>query len=573
MRVDNIACGPAANESERKAFLHLKQQLISIAGNDQWILLTNLAFSVTHQHQSDEIDIIAIGPPGIRVIEVKHWDAQWVAANNSIVEIEANKITNKARKIATTLRKKFKNLGWVGASILLTKSAAKTKSLAGKTVLGVSLHPLADWKAAINFEAPPMLSSSDVHGLASALDPRSAVALDGSIRRFAAYANLELQTPKEERFHRVYRGIHQPSQDAIILHLYDLSAAEESNAEARASRESETIIRIQQYPWAPRFRDTFQPAPGYEGEMYFCTLVDPSAPPISTRTSDTSWATIARLHLARNALRAVDEFHRIQTPEGNLVHRNITPDTVLVKHDNTPILIGLERTKIPTEISVAAPPGPTQKWRSIMSPEVRTNGLAAADQRSDIYSLCASLILLFNERQDQISTHAAQILAQGRADEPDARASLPDLASSLSQLLGESVPAPAIPPARFWAEDQEVNFGKYTYRIVSHLGSGGVGTAFKVEKIDRQTNEELGTYVAKVGHEAKTGQRVLKAYNMAHPHLGTAPRSVGHLRGGRRLARKRIHRAHVLGRKAPLCATTWASYRSWPKNLAKTVVN
>ena len=100
---------------------------------------------------------------------------------------------------------------------------------------------------------------------------------------------------------------------------------------------------------------------------------------------------------------------------------------------------------------------------------------------------------------------------------------MPGLASSLARLLGESVPAPAVPPARFWAEDQEVSFGKHTYRIVSRLGSGGVGTAFKVEKIDRQTNEELGTYVAKVGHEAETGQRVLKAYNMAHPHLGRHP--------------------------------------------------
>ena len=276
MRVDNIPCGPAANESERKAFLHLKQQLLSIAGHDQWILLTNLAFSITHQHQSDEIDIIAIGPPGIRVIEVKHWDAQWVAANSSIVEIEANKVTNKARKIATTLRKKFENLGWVGASILLTKSAAKTKGLAGKPVLGVSLHPLADWKAAINFDAPPILSRSDVHRLARALDPRSAVALDGSLRRLAGYANLELQTPKEERFHRVYRGIHQPSQDAIILHLYDLSAAEESNAEARASRESETIVRIQQYPWAPAFATPSRPRPATKAK---CTSAPSSTPP------------------------------------------------------------------------------------------------------------------------------------------------------------------------------------------------------------------------------------------------------------------------------------------------------
>ena len=43
-----------ANESELKAIEHLKSRLRSIGGDDTWILLTNLAFSVTHQLQSDE---------------------------------------------------------------------------------------------------------------------------------------------------------------------------------------------------------------------------------------------------------------------------------------------------------------------------------------------------------------------------------------------------------------------------------------------------------------------------------------------------------------------------------------
>jgi hypothetical protein len=47
--------------------------------------------------------------------------------------------------------------------------------------------------------------------------------MDGSMRRLAGYVNLELQTPKEERFHRVYKGIHSGRQDRVVLHLYDLS--------------------------------------------------------------------------------------------------------------------------------------------------------------------------------------------------------------------------------------------------------------------------------------------------------------------------------------------------------------
>ena len=78
MKTTLFHCGPAANESEIKAFEYLKGQLQSTQGNNEWVILTNLAFSVTHQLQSAEIDIIVIGPPGVVVIEVKHWTAQWV---------------------------------------------------------------------------------------------------------------------------------------------------------------------------------------------------------------------------------------------------------------------------------------------------------------------------------------------------------------------------------------------------------------------------------------------------------------------------------------------------------------
>ena len=49
----------------------------------------DLAFSVTHRMQSDEIDIIAIGPPGVRVIEVKHWSGEWIANHRLDVDHEA----------------------------------------------------------------------------------------------------------------------------------------------------------------------------------------------------------------------------------------------------------------------------------------------------------------------------------------------------------------------------------------------------------------------------------------------------------------------------------------------------
>ena len=74
--------------------------------------MTNLTLSVTHQFQSDEIDMVVVGPPGVRVIEVKHWTAKWVNANEKLVEHAAELVTSKARKIGTTLRKVVQNLGF-----------------------------------------------------------------------------------------------------------------------------------------------------------------------------------------------------------------------------------------------------------------------------------------------------------------------------------------------------------------------------------------------------------------------------------------------------------------------------
>ena len=101
---------------------------------------------------------------------------------------------------------------------------------------------------------------------------------------------------------------------------------------------------------------------------------------------------------------------------------------------------------------------------------------------------------------------------------PEARIETEALGTKLAALLGETPPQPPPPPARFWTEDQVVPFRDRDYRIVSRLGSGGVGTTFKVVQIDRTTGEDLGTYVAKIAHDEETGKRVLKTYEAVPPH-------------------------------------------------------
>lgn len=508
-----ITCGPAVNESELKAIAQLKTRLISERPDGQWLLLTNLSFSANHRRQSDEIDILAIGPPGVRVIEVKHWSAARVRRDPAAVEHEADRVTAKAAKVGTALRRHVEEVGRVDGVFLLTETAAKTKGL-DEPVRGVPFHTFKTWREALGCNSPRVLSAAQVLKLGAALTPASRLATEGKLSRIGGYAHLQLQTPPEERSHRIFKAIHPSRRDRVILHLYDWSASDDSKAEDKARREFDALHRLQQHRWAPRIVDSYQDAPGYLHEVAFFTIVDPAAPSIAERASDGSWDARARLAFARNAVRALDELHKSGDDDQLMLHRNLTPATVLVKHDNSPILTGFDQARIPAETTVS--PAAQQHWDQATAPEVRAQGLAAADSRSDVYSLCASLSTLFDEAADHA---AASALAQGAADDPTARSTLAELNAALARLLGEKLPAPPAPSVRFWTEEQVVTFEGHGYRIISRLGSGSIGTTFKVVEIDSETGEDLGAYVAKAVHDEETAKRVMRNYRLVRSHL------------------------------------------------------
>ena len=205
MKVTPFNCGPFANVSERKAVEHLKLRLISTPGDGEWVLLSNLSFSASHRSQAAEIDIVAVGPPGVRVIEVKHWSTRWINRNQGSVEHEADKVADKSRKIGTTLRERVRSgLGRVDGVFLVTQARSKVKGLANRSVKGVPLYTLDQWREALDADAPKVLSRRQVQKLAEALEPKASVALDGSLQRLADYVDLSLQTPVAQRFHRTY---------------------------------------------------------------------------------------------------------------------------------------------------------------------------------------------------------------------------------------------------------------------------------------------------------------------------------------------------------------------------------
>ena len=519
MQVTVFQCGPAANDSERKAVERLRRGLQAELGDGVWILLANLSFSVTHRLQSDEIDIVAIGPPGARVIEVKHWADR----HRPLLDDEADRVANKARKIGTTLRNRASDLPYVDGAILVTQEASRARKLAAAgPVRGIGVHTLAGWKDAIGLDKPDVLSPARVRALAEALAPKAQAAADGTLKRLAGYADLTLRSRREERFHRVYKAVHATRRDRAILHLYDLSLS--AGGDGRAARRGyEAIHRLQRHAWAPRILDTWQDAPGYAGEMYFFAIADPAAPTLAERANDESWPPEARAHFARNAVRALETLHEGGAdgdgPEA-MLHRSLTPRTLLVKHDNSPILTAFEWTRISAQHSVAPAARGAAETDPFAAPEVRAQGLGAADRRSDVYSLCSALREAFAGRDDETSRSVAAILDRGARDAPEERPALCALDEALSALLGDPLPPPRPPPVRYWSEGQEFRFGDHDYRVVEKLGAGGVGAAFKIVRIDRTADEDLGTFVAKVAHNERDGAAVLRAYRRAQPVLG-----------------------------------------------------
>ena len=530
MKVITIQCEEFANESERQAFEAVKQKLAAQSGSDEWIILSNLPHSSTSRHQSDEIDLLVIGPQGLFVIEVKHWDRAWMKKNQTLVDSEAEKLSAKVRRVATNARRRYEALPKVDGYILLTAETKAFGSGGRPESRGVKFFTLKEVIEIFDLSQPGQLPPAAVKGLCQYIEPRSGVNVTGSLRRLGDFINLELESPASERFHRVYRGAHARTQDRIILHLYDLSAFEGSGTDNLAAREFETMQRLQKSPWVPRFRDSLQDVQGFVGEMKFFTVADPCAPTIRERSADKSWLTTSRIAFAHLAVVALAQLHASSSEDTPpIVHRSLCPSNILVTARNRVLFTGFSLARIPGQDTVSKVPLPIGDPASFSAPEVHEGGLSSADQRSDVYALASSLLTIFDGINEEEAEQCRTILARALVENPVDRPTLSQIADLLVPLAGEkSATVPAASPAaeivqplplpRYWSEDLLVPFNNKSFRIISRLGYGGVGLTFKVVEVDPATGENFGTYVAKVIHEEAPGKAALKAYQRVRSH-------------------------------------------------------
>lgn len=541
MIVTAIPCAGFVNESERQAFEAVKQKLSSLPGSGEWIVLSNLSHSSSSHYQSDEIDMVVIGPQGLFVIEVKHWDRGWMRSRRDQVDGEADKLSNKVRRVATNARYAYSALGRVSGRVLLTAESKAIGDANRLTHRGVEFFTLKEIKELLDLDQPVQLPPEVVKALCKQLEPRTHVNL-GELRRLGEFANLELSSQADERFHRIYRGVHARTQDKIILHLYDLSAREGKGVENLAAREFDTMQRLQKSPWVPRFRDSLQDLQGFAGEMKFFTVIDPCAPSIKKRSADPDWNTAQRIEFSLLAAHALGQLHSSEQDDATpIVHRNLHPGNIFVTARNSVLFAGFSLARVTGLETIAKTPLLPSAFSEFMAPEVRANGLSGADQRSDVYALGAALLTIFEGRSDDGAADCRGILQRTLADDPADRPTLEQLTQDLKALTqplditkSETLPPDAVPEdeplphPRYWSEDLDVEFNGNTFRIVSRLGSGGIGQTFKIVHVDRESGENYGTYVGKVINDEIPGNVALKAYQRVKAYTSNPNLSVIH---------------------------------------------
>ena len=516
MQAEWTSCGPFASKSERTALHRIRSGLASAPGNESWRLLTNVHVG-GDRRQPVEIDLIAIGPPGVRLVEIKHWGAQWIGKGRYRLGREADKLTAKAKRVGTRLRNLLPEAGWVDGCILLTTPPGSVTHVTGRRVRGVSVHSIADWAGAVGLGGRRVLTDTQVADLARHLASEAGV-VTRTEPALARYSGLEEIASDGGGFHRVYRGSLAGSHERVVVHVYDLSAGER-NAAVRAEREWETLRRLDKRPWAPSIVESYQPVRNHEGELYFFSIADPDAAPLREKADDPAWTPVARATFSHRAVRAVREMHDGTAAGEALTHRNLTMDSIRVRDGGGLVLTGLHLVRLPTRPTIAKTPSEIPGWDEATAPEVlKVGDLSAAGQAADTYSLCHCLRRLFADADGSISRLACQVLDRGLATDPAERIGLQDLERRLKDISSRRAPR-LTPPADLWAEGQQVPFQGSVYRILDVLGRGGIGIAFRVEKLPRQVGEAAELYVAKAVPEEVPGLKVRRAYDLARPHL------------------------------------------------------
>ncbi|MDE8653211.1 protein kinase domain-containing protein [Novosphingobium album (ex Liu et al. 2023)] len=255
--------------------------------------------------------------------------------------------------------------------------------------------------------------------------------------------------------------------------------------------------------------------PNYAGEMFFFSVSDSAAVPTSVLKENRDWTLSQRRDFAERALIALAEF--TDSSEGPLLHRALDAESVRVRADNSPLFAGWRWARLtPAQTLSEGETGDT--FGAFAAPEIRSKGLATATPSSDLFSLCGVLIELFSAEE---APDVREILLLGCDPDPSRRPSARDIVDLLQEQDPGAVELPPIEPAALsptrWDEGYQFTWKDSSYRVVSVLGQGSVGRTFKLEQLDSEDGEPIGTFVGKAVFNPDLGPASLAAYQRLRP--------------------------------------------------------
>lgn len=489
-------------------------------GDGPWIIYTNILIKDPHGRRL-EVDQLVAGPSGVFVVEVKHWDELFIKEYPEVVEDELQKLEMKAKIVSGSVKRLDPNQ-WVSGVMLLTKATGKMLGIRSRYA---KVYSQTDWREALAVDASGGMDAVTINAMARELGGPLATMAHGTLRRFGALVNLELISPREDAFHRVYKGVHQTKREKRIVHSYDLSASTHKNPLRLAEREWAAMQELAKYPFVPIIVDSFQAVANYAGEIYFFSLVAPDAPTLAERRTDEHWLLADRLKFALRCAEALATMHDGGHTGQPVVHRGLSPSSILVRGSNQPTFTGFQWARLDETSTIAAGADPvvSDPW---MAPEVAAGGLGQASAESDVFSLCESLKTLF-EGQSEKGAPIRECLEAGTKEKASDRCTAVELAEMLKRLLlpalpltvesGEQPAASVATAPKLWAAEEEIVTDKgERYLVLSVLGRGANGTSYKVVEV--RNGEQHGPFVAKVMPDREMGTLAIDAYRRVRPY-------------------------------------------------------
>lgn len=515
-----ISEGAFSSSSERKVFRQVKMGLEGEKDGGTWYILGNPAFSAMRCSCSTEADIVTIGPPGVRIIEVTHRSMEWAKENAEEVRGLAKTCRQKAAKLNTVLREYAPDVRQAGG-ILLLSDVAQAENISSD--LDVPLFTLRDWKKAIGFGAQAELTEEEARKLFEFLKPKGVgsdemgegeqwmLPIDSLLEeKYVIKKQLSRERLSNLR-HQVYEAEHNFRRgNVVVIHLYDLSTSSDRNAERIAERECESLKSLVRLggKWIPEVETSYHHVKGKD-ELAFFAVKKPHAPSIVVRAQDQDWRIPDRVQFALATLRCVGAMHG-----QGVVHRNLSPETILVGKDNAPILTGFARARI-TDYQHSISPGlddPDDK-NSMIAPEVRRKGWGSATPETDVYSLCRSLKDLLENRDTLADSGGESSIDElvGQIDKSlkSPERNLADLEEAFCKCKIDLIKAGVI---------TEIAIGREKYHVKESIQTGGMGATVKVQ----EDGVGRGIFAVKLLHRKKKGKRMLTAHHLVRD-VSTSP--------------------------------------------------